>query len=83
MISRTDPLRFLSNIFITNQAPLYTTGYSVSLALIWVTALSCTGLLVGLMIENRKRERGDRDWRLETSEADNLGDDHPHFRFTY
>ncbi|KAK0935149.1 hypothetical protein LTR29_013249 [Friedmanniomyces endolithicus] len=72
-----------SNIFITNQAPLYKTGYGVSLALIWVTALSCTGLLVGLMVENRKRERGDRDWRLETSEADNLGDDHPHFRFTY
>ncbi|KAK3621191.1 hypothetical protein LTR56_017153 [Elasticomyces elasticus] len=72
-----------SNIFITNQAPKYPVGFGVSLALVWVTALSCTGLLIGLMIENRKRDRGERDWRLELPDADNLGDDHPHFRFTY
>lgn len=72
-----------SNIFVTGQAPEYPVGYGVSLALIWVTALSCTGLLVGLVMENRKRERGERDWRLDLPDADNLGDDHPHFRFTY
>jgi hypothetical protein len=32
--------------------------------------------------ENRKREQGDRDWRLEEPDADNLGDDHPMFRLT-
>ncbi|KAK4556377.1 hypothetical protein LTR86_006521 [Recurvomyces mirabilis] len=72
-----------SNIFITNEAPGFVTGYAVSLALIWVTAIGCTILLLGLRRENRRRERGERDWRLETSDADNLGDDHPHFRFTY
>ncbi|KAK3111831.1 hypothetical protein LTR53_012521 [Teratosphaeriaceae sp. CCFEE 6253] len=63
-----------SNNFITGQAPRYPVGYGVSLALIRVTALSCTGLLVGLMKENRKRERGERDWRLDGPDADNLGD---------
>ncbi|EMD00019.1 hypothetical protein BAUCODRAFT_30459 [Baudoinia panamericana UAMH 10762] len=72
-----------SNIFITKQAPAYRTGYGTSLGLLWMCALACTGFLIGLMIENRKRDRGERDWRLDTPEADNLGDDHPHFRFTY
>ena len=72
-----------SNIFITSEAPSYPTGYGVSLGLIWMCALCCTVLLFGLMRENKKREQGARDWRLETEDADNLGDDHPHFRFTY
>ena len=72
-----------SNIFITSQAPRYPVGYGVSLGLIWMCALACTGLLLGLRAENKRRDRGERDWRLETEDADNLGDDHPHFRFTY
>lgn len=72
-----------SNIFITNEAPAYPVGYGVSLGLIWMTALACTGLLLGLRAENKRRDRGERDWRLTSAEADNLGDDHPHFRFTY
>jgi hypothetical protein len=72
-----------SNIFITNQAPRYPVGYGVSLGFIWMTAIASTGLLLGLRAENKRRERGERDWRLDTPEADNLGDDHPHFRFTY
>jgi hypothetical protein len=35
------------------------------------------------MRENKKRDRGERDYRLVGEDADNLGDDHPHFRFTY
>lgn len=72
-----------SNVFITSEAPRYPTGYGVSLGLMWMCALGCTGLLVGLIMENRKRDRGERDWRLDGPDADNLGDDHPHFRFTY
>ncbi|KAK6397494.1 hypothetical protein LTR65_006471 [Meristemomyces frigidus] len=72
-----------SNIFITSQAPAYPVGYGVSLGLLWMCALACTGLLLGLRAENKRRDRGERDWRLETEDADNLGDDHPHFRFTY
>jgi hypothetical protein len=40
---------------------------------------------LGLWWENRLRDRGKRDYRLRlpTDEAENLGDDHPSFRFTY
>lgn len=72
-----------SNIFIASEAPGFKTGYGTSLGLMWGCGLACTALLLGLRRENRARERGDRDWRLEGPDADNLGDDHPHFRFTY
>jgi len=72
-----------SNIFIPAQAPGFKTGYGTALGLIWVCAITCTVFLCGLMLENRKRDKGGRDYRLEDSDADNLGDDHPRFRFTY
>ena len=74
-----------SNIYLTNQKPTYPTGYGVSLGLIWVTGIACTILLMGLRFENKKREQGGRDYRLNLpeDEKDNLGDDHPSFRFVY
>ena len=72
-----------SNIFITGEAPRYTTGYATSLGLLWVCAAACVVLLFGVRAENMKRDRGERDCRLDTADADNLGDDHPSFRFTY
>ena len=72
-----------SNIYKGTERPYYETGYGTALGLLWVTALSCTVLLLGVMWENKKRDRGERDYRLEEPDADNLGDDHPHFRFTY
>lgn len=72
-----------SNIFLESEAPAYPTGYGVSLALAWLCGLACAALLFGVWRENRKRERGERDHRLEGDDADNLGDDHPHFRFTF
>jgi len=72
-----------SNIYKGTERPFYETGYGTALGLLWVTAISCTVLLLGVMWENKKRDRGERDYRLEEPDADNLGDDHPHFRFTY
>jgi sugar phosphate permease len=72
-----------SNIYKGTERPYYETGYGTALGLLWVTAISCTVLLVGVARENKKRERGERDWRLDEVDADNLGDDHPSFRFTY
>lgn len=74
-----------SNIFITAQAPTYPVGFGVSLALMWVCGLACTVFLVGLRMENIKRDRGERDdrYNLPKEELENLGDDHPSFRFTY
>lgn len=72
-----------SNIYKGTERPYYETGYGTALGLLWVTAIACTLLLVGVWMENKKRDRGERDYRLDEPDADNLGDDHPHFRFTY
>ena len=74
-----------SNIYLTNQAPTYHVGFGVSLALLLLTGAACTILLLGMAIENKKRQRGGRDYRLSLpmDERDNLGDDHPSFKFVY
>jgi hypothetical protein len=71
-----------SNIFLGREAPTYRTGYGVSLGMLWICGASCTALYVLVQRENRKRERGERDWRLQEGDADNMGDDHPAFRLT-
>ncbi|KAL8859439.1 MAG: hypothetical protein Q9178_004117 [Gyalolechia marmorata] len=74
-----------SNIYLADQAPTYPTGFGTSIAFQWLTALALTAFLVGLMRENKKREEGGRDYRynLTKAEQENLGDDHPRFRFVY
>ncbi|PGH14631.1 hypothetical protein AJ79_02966 [Helicocarpus griseus UAMH5409] len=74
-----------SNVFLKEEAPLYPRGYGVSLALMWVCGMACTVFVLLLMRENKIRDAGGRDWRLELPEEEvgNLGDDHPSFRFTY
>ncbi len=73
-----------SNIYITTEAPTYPVGYGVSLALVWVCGLASTGFFIGLRRENKKRDMGERDDRydLPSSKLENLGDDHPRFRYT-
>lgn len=74
-----------SNVFITTQAPRYPVGYGVSLALLVLCGFMCTVFFFGLYRENKKRERGERDYRYteEAADLDNMGDDHPEFRFNY
>lgn len=74
-----------SNIFLTKEAPLYVTGYATSLGLLWLCALASTALLIGMRVENGKREKGERDGRfgVPVDELENLGDDHPRFRFSF
>ncbi len=73
-----------SLIFMEREKPLYRTGYSVGLAMVCVAGLAATTMVVGMWLENRKRDRGERDERLAWPEArvNNLGDYHPNFRFT-
>jgi len=70
-----------SNVFFTEEAPLYKTGYGVGLGFLWVCGVGCVVLFLGVIWENGKRDRGERDWRLQGEDVDNLGDDHPSFRF--
>ncbi|EAW07665.1 allantoate permease family MFS transporter [Aspergillus clavatus NRRL 1] len=74
-----------SNIFFKEEAPRYRTGYGVSLGMTWVCGIACASFLAYLARENRARNAGKRDWRLglPREEVENLGDDHPSFRFTY
>ncbi|KAL2823556.1 major facilitator superfamily domain-containing protein [Aspergillus cavernicola] len=74
-----------SNIFIQAEAPLYRSGYGTSLGLVSLCALAAIVMVVMLARENRRREQGGRDYvlGLDQREVENLGDAHPHFRFTY
>ncbi|MCJ1314268.1 hypothetical protein MMC25_007948 [Agyrium rufum] len=74
-----------SNIYITSQKPTYPVGYGVSLGMLWICGIASTVFLLGLIWENRQRDAGKRDWKLglEKEELENLGDDHPNFRFGY
>lgn len=73
-----------SNIYLASEIPKFHTGYSTALGLLWMCGLMCTVLYFGMMAENKKRDRGERDDRLllPKEEVENLGDDHPEFRFT-
>lgn len=72
-------------LFAIKDAPAYTKAYSVSLALMVAAGLVMILTEIGLWWENKIRDRGGRDYRLNLpkDEVDNLGDDHPSFRFTY
>jgi len=72
-----------SNIFLENESPYYRTGYGVILGFTWLGGIAATALFIGLRTENRIRDSGKRDYRLSfpKEELNNLGDDHPSFRF--
>ncbi|KAL9614567.1 MAG: hypothetical protein Q9167_000936 [Letrouitia subvulpina] len=73
-----------SNVFISKQAPKYPVGFGVGFTLNCLAGVCCTVLFFGLRAENKKRDRGVRDTRFELSEEEqeNLGDQHPTFRYT-
>lgn len=72
-----------SNVYLSSQAPDFPLGYSISLAMMWLCGIACTVFFVGIWRENRHRDRGGRDYRYEYAQeiVDNLGDDHPRFRY--
>ena len=72
-----------STVFLSKQAPRYPTGYGTALGLLLFCGLMCTVFYFGLKAENARRDGGARDHKLQMSqeELENLGDDHPNFRF--
>jgi hypothetical protein len=71
-----------SNVFIQSESPHFQTGFSTCLAMLILASFTATAFAIGLVMENKKRDRGERDYRLEDlREADNLGDDHPSYRY--
>ncbi|KXL44240.1 hypothetical protein M433DRAFT_155148 [Acidomyces richmondensis BFW] len=73
-----------SNVFVRTEAPRYFVGYGVGLAMLLFCGIMSTVFAVGLMLENRARDRGERSHRLslDESERNNMGDDDPTFRFS-
>ncbi|KAL7904317.1 MFS general substrate transporter [Trichoderma velutinum] len=73
-----------SNVFMASEAPTYVTGYSVSLAMMLLGTISAVVLFLLMSRENKKRNAGERDDRLNLPEdvKGNLGDAHPTFRYT-
>ena len=73
-----------SNVFISKQAPKYPVGFGVGFALNMMAGICCTALFLGLRAENKRRDQGQRGYRfdLPAHEQENLGDDHPDFRYT-
>ncbi|KIW82442.1 hypothetical protein Z517_05469 [Fonsecaea pedrosoi CBS 271.37] len=74
-----------SNIYLKSQAPTYHVGFGTGVGLLSAGAVASCILLWYLRRENRLRDKGARDYRYNLPEAElqNLGDDHPAFRFSY
>jgi MFS family permease len=72
-----------SNIYLANQAPYYKTGYGTGMGMLLAGGVFCTIFYFGMKWENKIRDNGGRDDRLSLprEELENLGDDHPEFRF--
>jgi len=67
-----------STIYTT---PPYTTPYAIGLSFMVAFGICSTIFWYFLRRENRKRDRGERDDRLQDMDIGNKGDDHPAFRF--
>jgi len=74
-----------SNIFLPSQTLRYLVGYGVGLTLNTLTGFAGVALFFYMRHENWRRDAGERGmWYagLTQDEKENLGDDHPEFRFT-
>ncbi|KFY44871.1 hypothetical protein V494_01269 [Pseudogymnoascus sp. VKM F-4513 (FW-928)] len=69
--------------FQGSQGPFYDMGYRVNLGLVCAAMVLATGYVGGMWWENKQRDQGKRNHLLEGEEKDNLGDDHPLFRYGF
>ena len=70
-------------VFQGKQAPKFDTGYKTILGMSVAAAVLVIVYTLALWTENKARDAGKRDHRLSDPDIDNLGDDHPHFRYGY
>ncbi|KAJ5153558.1 uncharacterized protein N7482_010036 [Penicillium canariense] len=71
-----------SFIYLSKDAPRYFLGHSLSLAALVLCLITVCTQMIYCRWENRKRERGDRDDRLQYDAEHLLGHRHPAFRYT-
>jgi len=66
---------------LTLNRPDYVLGHSINIgALVLAIVTTSLGIMYNTW-ENRKRDRGDRDHRLNENQS-RLGHRHPHYRYT-
>ncbi|RBQ78739.1 hypothetical protein FVER14953_21416 [Fusarium verticillioides] len=73
-----------SNIVRPQDQPRFLLGYGVGLGFVWLCVAAACAFDFWIRRENKLRDKGKRDYRLNApdEELNNLGDDHPSFRFT-
>ncbi len=68
--------------FLSKDAPRYTAGYSICIAFICMSALTCGMYFVGIIWENRQRDRGlVKGVDLPFEEKQKMGDLNPDYRY--
>ena len=70
-------------VFRGRDAPGYETGYRTILGMSCAAIVLLIVYATGLWSENKASEAGKRDYLLDEVDFDNLGDDHPRFRYGY
>jgi uncharacterized membrane protein YidH (DUF202 family) len=69
-------------IYLQRDSPKYILGHAVSLGALIITVVLASAQVAYLRWENNKRDRGERDERLDQDNAGRLGHRHPNFRYT-
>jgi hypothetical protein len=59
----------------------YITGHAINIGVLVLCLLITTTAMIYCKLENRKRDKGERDDRL-IGDQNLLGHRHPHFRYT-
>lgn len=67
--------------FLTKDAPKYIPGYSICIAFVCLSALSCCAYLAMCMWQNRARSKSVRNVGLTAYEKTELGDLNPDYRY--
>ena len=70
-----------SNVFITQQAPVYRTGFSVGLGMNMLSMVSMTVMYIGLRLENIRRDKKQSDTAHVPLSEEASGEKHPDFRY--
>lgn len=69
--------------YVASTAPAYKPGNSLNLAMQTSVVVCALGLAWWQRQENKKRERGDYDYRLSEPGVEHLGYKHPEFRYIH
>ncbi|KAL8829733.1 MAG: hypothetical protein Q9191_001843 [Dirinaria sp. TL-2023a] len=68
--------------YLKKDAPKYITGHWINVGFLIMSLVLSTSMILYAKWENRKRARGERDYRLAEGDEGLLGYRHPQFRYT-